>query len=165
MRRAELITGLVVAAIGAYALSLALNMALFGANSVPGPGFFPRLLSGLLLGLGLLLAVNSIRRRAKPADADADQDAERPPNQARRQLRAGSVWLCYALSAPLLTILGFVPATALLVFVLLFAIEGRRNWRSLVAAIVIPVATSALFVDVLTITLPTGLISNGPFGI
>jgi hypothetical protein len=80
-------------------------------------------------------------------------------------MRSGAVWLCYALSAPLLTILGFVPATAVLIFVLLFAIEGRRNWRSLVAAVLIPVATSALFIDVLTISLPSGLLSHGPFGI
>lgn len=161
MRRAELITGLVTAAVGAYALEIALHLALFGSHRVPGPGFFPRLLSSLLMLLGLLLAASSLRRprTGRPADRQAGRA------ELRRELRAGTVWLCFAISAPLLAVLGFVPATALLVFTLLFAVEGRRNWKSVLVAVVIPVATSTLFVSVLTIPLPSGLLSHGPLGI
>jgi putative tricarboxylic transport membrane protein len=160
MRKAELALGLVVAAVGAYALSLALDMAMYSSSHVPGPGFFPTLLSGLLLGLGLLLAVTSLRRKRGTEDAEAPE-----PVNWHRQMRAGAVWLCYAVSIPLLTLLGFVPTGALLVFALLFGVEGRRNWRALAAAILIPVAASVVFVDLLTIPLPQGLISHGPLGI
>jgi putative tricarboxylic transport membrane protein len=168
MRRADLITGLVAAAVGAYALQLAFDLGMYGAHRVPGPGFFPRLLSSLLLGLGLLLAVRSLRRRpvtVQPGTAEGAETTGGYRDEVRRQLRAGSVWLCLVLSVPLLALLGFVPSMALLVFVLLFAVEGRRDWRAVLTAIVIPVACSALFVDLLTIPLPTGLLSHGPLGI
>jgi putative tricarboxylic transport membrane protein len=163
MRRADLVLGLVVAAVGAYALSLALDMAMYGAHRVPGPGFFPTLLAGFLLGLGLLLAATSVRGRRRPSEGDvADPETH---GDWHRQLRAGTVLGCYALSVPLLGLLGFVPTAALLVFVLLFGVEGRRNWRALLASILIPVAASIVFVDLLTIPLPEGLLSHGPLGI
>lgn len=191
MRRADLVTGLVVAGVGAYALSMALDLAMFGAHRVPGPGFLPTLLSVLLLGLGVLLAATSLRSRHAPdaapdtqdqsGDQPGDQPAQQgaagpagqyvreagtePPTERRRILRASTVLLCYAACVPLLTIVGFVVATALLVFALLFGVEGRRNWRATLAAIVIPVATYTLFVDVLTISLPVGLLGPGPLGI
>jgi putative tricarboxylic transport membrane protein len=169
MRRADLALGLVVAAVGAYALSLALDMSMYGANRVPGPGFFPTLLAGLLLGLGLLLAATSVRRRHEPAaDGSAGAAGRADPDSRgdwHRQARAGTVLLCYAVSVPLLGLLGFVPTAALLVFALLFGVEGRRNWGALSAAILIPVAASIIFVDLLTIPLPQGLLSHGPLGI
>jgi hypothetical protein len=163
MRGADLVFGLVVAAVGAYALSLALDMAMYSSSRAPGPGFFPTLLAGLLLGLGLLLAATSVRRRRTPPEGD---DAE-PESRGdwHRQARAGTVLACYALTVPLLGLLGFVPTAALLVFVLLFGVEGRRNWRALAAAVLIPVAASIIFVDLLTIPLPQGLLSHGPLGI
>jgi hypothetical protein len=203
MRRADLILGLVVAAVGAYALALALDLAMFSATGQPGPGFFPRLISALLALLGLLLAAVSLRRRqpaagehaapaasagaATPAiaetataetaaagssadesaegEAEAKSGAEAEPASVRRTLRAGTVWLCFALAMPLLALLGFVPAAAALVFVLLFGVEGRRNWRSVLVAIVIPVAASVVFTKLLSVPLPQGLLSHGPLGI
>ncbi|HEX5493057.1 MAG TPA: tripartite tricarboxylate transporter TctB family protein [Mycobacteriales bacterium] len=181
MRRADLITGLVVAGVGAYALSMALDLAMFGTHRVPGPGFLPTLLSVLLLVLGLLLAATSLRGRPEPAPAvDPPDSSGAPaapggeyvrdpgavaPTEGRRVLRASTVLLCYAACVPLLTVVGFVVATALLIFGLLFGVEGRRNWRATVAAIVIPVATYILFVNVLTISLPVGLLGPGPLGI
>jgi putative tricarboxylic transport membrane protein len=160
MRLTELITGLVVASVGAYALDLALKMSMYGVGGIPGPGFFPRLLSGLLLGLGLLLAAVAVRSRPAPSPGRLSRGEE-----GRRELRAGTVWLCYAACVPLLTLLGFVPTMALLVFALVFGFEKRRTWRGLAVAIVVPVAISAVFVNLLTIPLPEGLISHGPFGI
>jgi putative tricarboxylic transport membrane protein len=197
MRRADLILGLVVAAVGAYALALALDLAMFSATGQPGPGFFPRLISALLALLGLLLAAVSLRRRrpaaaeqaapaasagaATPAIAETataetatagssaderdESEAEAEPASVRRTLRAGTVWLCFALTMPLLALLGFVPAAAALVFVLLFGVESRRNWRSVLVAIVIPVAASAVFTKLLSVPLPQGLLSHGPLGI
>jgi hypothetical protein len=42
MRRLDLITGLVTAAVGALAFWDANDLAMFGENHVPGPGFFPK---------------------------------------------------------------------------------------------------------------------------
>ena len=78
-------------------------------------------------------------------------------------MRAGSVWLIFLISVPILTILGFVPAMAILVAAVLFGVERRLNWRALVVAIVVPVAVYELFVHLLTIPLPVGVFNLGQF--
>lgn len=167
MQRADVVAGTAVAALGAFALVTAVNLAFLSNSGIPGPGFFPTLLSGLLVVLGILLAVLSLRKRAVPADgADVDHAGdvvveERSPRE--RVLRAGTVWICFAVAVPVLTVLGFVPAMAILIAVLLFGVERRLNWRSIVLAVVVPVAVYELFVHLLSIPLPTGLIAIGPF--
>lgn len=169
MQRADVVAGTVIAALGAFALVTALNLAFLSDSGVPGPGFFPTLLSGLLLLLGILLAATSLRSR--PATGvDSDEPARQLPGEVAaegptgtaRVLRAGTVWLCFAISVPILTVLGFVPAMAILIAVVLFGVERRLNWRALVVAIVVPVAVYELFVHLLTIPLPVGLINIGP---
>jgi hypothetical protein len=184
MQRVELVTGSVVAVVGAFALVEGLNLAFLSNSGIPGPGFFPILLSGLLILLGLILAGLSLRRQrvdtesplapvvageatASPAqristvdEATAAQDAK--PSQGRRVLRAGSVWVLFAIAAGVLALLGFAPTVALLIAIVLYGVEGRRDWRPLVLAIVVPVAAYMLFVHVLAIPLPTGLLALGP---
>ncbi|HEX3786297.1 MAG TPA: tripartite tricarboxylate transporter TctB family protein [Pseudonocardiaceae bacterium] len=170
MHRADVVAGAAVAALGAFALVTALNLAFLSNSGVPGPGFFPTLLSGLLVVLGVLLAVFALRTRQVVASGPDTGDVtdvesaegEDEPSQGRRALRAGGVWLCFAVAVPVLTVLGFVPAMAILIAVLLFGVERRYSWRSLVLAVVVPVAVFELFVHVLTIPLPGGLLALGP---
>lgn len=192
MRRADVIAGAVVAMLGAFALLIALNLAFLGTGNIPGPGFFPTLLSALLVVLGVLLAVNSLRpaRVAAPvaivpdveseldgttapvAESDistpdgttvsVDPAGDAQPSGTRRVLRSGTVWLFFLLSVPLLAIVGFVPTMALLVAVLLYGVERRTGWQPLVVAVVIPVGVYELFVHLLSIPLPTGLFNLGP---
>lgn len=165
MRRVDFVLGVVVAVVGACALWMALPLAVITPRSgAPGPGLLPRLLSALLIVLGLLLAVVSVRHSAAAKTEQASSGPDEAPS-TRGLLRAGSVWLCYALAVPLLAVLGFVPAAALLVFVLLFGIEQRRDWWAVAAAILIPVATSVVFVGLLKIQLPQGLLGHWAFGI
>src|ERR1700759_1211831 len=118
MQRADVVAGTAVAALGAFALVTALNLAFLSQSGVPGPGFFPTLLSGLLVVLGIVLAVMSLRRRQESADAaDTDDPARHVPGELvadgpsgrARVMRAGSVWLCFLVAVPVLTYLGFVP--------------------------------------------------------
>jgi hypothetical protein len=167
MQRADVVAGTAVAALGAFALVTALNLAFLSNSGVPGPGFFPTLLSGLLVVLGILLAVISLRKRTATAEAPADHEdsgievEERGPRD--RLIRAGAVWICFAVAVPVLTVLGFVPAMAILIAVLLFGVERRLNWRSIVLAVVVPVGVYELFVHLLSIPLPTGVFAIGPF--
>ncbi|HEX5117539.1 MAG TPA: tripartite tricarboxylate transporter TctB family protein [Pseudonocardiaceae bacterium] len=165
MQRADVVASTAVAALGAFALVTALNLAFLSDSGVPGPGFFPTLLSGLLVVLGVVLGVTSLRRR--PATGTGDE-AEEPtaadsPSARSRVLRAGTVWVCFLIAVPILTYLGFVPAMAILIALLLFGVERRLNWRSLVVAVVVPVGVYELFVHLLSIPLPTGVIAIGPF--
>lgn len=166
MQRADVVAGTVVAALGAFALVTALNLAFLSASGVPGPGFFPTLLSGLLIVLGVLLAVTSVRsRRLDVPVVEPVESADEPetPSVRARVLRAGTVWLCFLVAVPVLAVLGFVPSMAILIAALLFGVERRLNWRSLLVAVVVPVGVYELFVHVLTIPLPTGVIAIGPF--
>lgn len=169
MQRADVVAGVAVAAFGALALVTALNLAFLSTSGVPGPGFFPTLLSALLLLLGVLLGVTSLRRRPEPTDDEAPSRQlpgelveEVGPSGRTRVLRAGTVWLCFAVSVPILAVLGFVPAMAILIALVLFGVERRLNWRALVVAVVVPAAVYELFVHLLTIPLPVGLLNLGP---
>lgn len=170
--RAELVLGVIVTAVGAYALSVALRLTLFGKNHVPGPGLFPTLITIGMLILGVLLAVLSVRDavRSRPAsvaesvEATDDESAAEGASQRQRLLRAGIVFLCYAIVMPLMPILGFVPAAALLVLLVLIGVERRLTWKTPVAAILIPVAAFYLFVRLLSVPLPVGVINLGPLG-
>jgi hypothetical protein len=74
------------------------------------------------------------------------------------------VWVLFVASVPVLSVLGFVPTMVLLMAALMFGVERRRGPRPLFGVIVIPVALYVLFVDLLSIQLPTGLIYLGPLG-
>jgi putative tricarboxylic transport membrane protein len=155
MRRIDLFTGLVTAVVGALAFLDATDLEMFGENHVPGPGFFPKILAALLTVLGLVLAAMSLRPPHPTPDAESDDAAGEPATRGGR-LRAAAVLLAFAVIAPLVAVIGYVPAMVLLVLVVLYGIERRRDFRSLVAALLIPVATYLLFAHVFAIPLPTG---------
>jgi putative tricarboxylic transport membrane protein len=179
MRRADLVLGVVVAVVGALAVEMALHLALFAQSGAPGPGFFPRLIAILLTGLGLILAVTSLRRpRQAEGAGDTASVAEGAGDTVplaegdgtagdgrRRFLRAASLWLLFSLAVPLVAILGFVPASVAFIYVLLFTLEKRRNWRAVAVAIAAPVAVSFIFTVLLKVQLPQGALSHLPLGI
>ncbi len=154
MRRMDLITGLVTAAVGAAAFWDARNLTMFGENSVPGPGFFPKILAGLLVGLGLILAGIAFGEKEPEPVEEEGASGEGPTRSGR--IRAAAVLVAFAIFAPLVAIIGYVPAMVLLVLVVLYGIERRRDFRSLVAALLIPTATYLLFAHAFSIPLPSG---------
>jgi putative tricarboxylic transport membrane protein len=151
MRRMDFYTGLVTAAVGAAATWNARDLSMFGNHNVPGPGFFPKILAGLLIVLGLLLAAIAVREGSEEHEADRDE-----PGAARRMLRPVGVLIVFGVIAPLVAIIGYIPAMVLLVLVILYGIERRRDFRSLLAAVLIPVATYVLFAHLFAIPLPSG---------
>lgn len=153
MRRLDLLTGLVTTVVGALAFWDATGLAMFGDSHVPGPGFFPKILSGLLTALGLTLAGMALRERDEPAAGD--EPAEEGPTRGGR-VRAFAVLVAFGVIAPLVAVVGYVPAMVLLVLVVLYGIERRRDFRSFVAALLIPVATYMLFAHAFSIPLPNG---------
>ena len=151
MRRTDFYTGLVTAAVGAAATWNARNLPMFGDHSVPGAGFFPKILAGLLIVLGLLLAAIAVREKPEEPDADAE-----PVASGRKMLRPAAVLVVFGVIAPLVAFIGYIPAMVLLVLVVLYGIERRRDLRSLLAVVLIPVATYVLFAHLFAIPLPSG---------
>src|SRR6478609_9592427 len=154
MHRMDLTTGLVTAAVGGAAFFDARDLTMFGENSVPGPGFFPKILAGLLVVLGLILAGIALRER-EPEPVEADRVAGEKPSRSGR-IRAAAVLIAFGIFAPLVAVIGYVPAMVLMILVVLYGIERRRDFRSLVAALLIPTATYLLFAHAFSIPLPSG---------
>lgn len=152
MRRADVITGVAVTALGGFALVEAQGLSFYLAH-VPGPGFFPVLLSVLLLALGAALTLVSLVRKKVQPDADADVETATSISEvARVGLVMGGFIACVAL----LTTVGFVPAMTLLALYLGYGVERLRGWAPLVAAVLIAISTYVLFGRLLGVQLPTG---------
>src|SRR5690242_2063372 len=161
MRRVDFCTGVVTAAVGLAALWDTRNLVMFGEHDVPGSGFFPRILAGLLAVLGLVLAGMALREHTAPP-ADPDAIAREDGGSTRhKMLRPVAVLIAFGVIAPLVAVIGYVPAMVLLVLVVLYGLERRRDLRSLVAAVLIPVATFLLFAHAFAIPLPAGPLLAG----
>jgi putative tricarboxylic transport membrane protein len=156
MRRMDFYTGLVTAVVGAAASWEARNLEMFGDHNVPGPGFFPKILAGLLIALGLLLAAMAIREREPAPVDDADLAGDEESSGARGMMRPVAVLVVFAVVAPLVAVIGYIPAMVLLVLIVLYGIERRRDFRSMLVVILIPVATYVLFAHLFAIPLPSG---------
>lgn len=127
------------------------NLAGTGLDGSPGPGFFPRILLGCLLVLGLLLLGSTFLRRSK------DQ------GEAAASEREGSVWkgllmiLLMAAYVTVLQYLGFLLATPPFLAVLLVWVTGRTRWRrAVVTALSVTGVIWLLFDVLLNAHLPAG---------
>ena len=80
--------GLILCAVGSVLLVMSLTgLDYLGANGEPGPGFVPSLVSGVLAGLGLALALIWLIRPPDPSAESAVLSLERAD-----LIRAGAVW-------------------------------------------------------------------------
>ena len=172
MRKADFVFGIVVGLVGVGALILALQMRVF-AGGIPGPGFFPVLVSAGLAVLGAILAWQSLKVRGAEVRAVGAVSAV----EARHRhlstddqggpsfLRTAAVWCGYVIMVPLLYFLGFTLTMMVMLAYLLFIVEGRRSVASAAAVIVVPAAVYTLFADLLQIDLPSGMFHLGLLGI
>ena len=131
MKLGDSLLGTLVAVCGA-----ALVAASFGFREMPGQpisaGFFPRLIGFALVGVGLLLAVSAADRRLVGRSAAF---ARRGPWPAVLLVAGIGLWIL------LVQPMGFVAATALLIFGTGLLLGGRFS----VAAMVAPPAAIVLY--------------------
>ncbi|HXP00179.1 MAG TPA: tripartite tricarboxylate transporter TctB family protein [Luteibacter sp.] len=174
MRRSDAVLGVAVTLIGGGALWMATRMPFYSENT-PGPGFFPVLVSSGLVIMGLILIRQSLRP-SKPEvravgavsqlDREAHGKAPKPPQGAPFiPARPLAVLIGFLACVPLLGVLGFVLTAILLFAYLLFFVEKRRSAGAIAATVTIPVVTWLLFVQLLGIELPNGLLRLGFLGI
>lgn len=116
-----LLPGAAVAAVGAFVGVVALTYPL-GSALRPGPGYFPMIVAGLLILLGIAVAVETRRYGAGDEEAEA-QESWRP------LVATSAALLIFALT---LEPLGYIAASVLLVFVATLG-ERRRNWWTVLA--------------------------------
>ena len=115
-------------------------------DNVPGPGYFPTILSIILILLSVLLIASSGKVENAPLGIFSKKNSI--------VFIAGGVTLAYL---GLIYVFGFLMATPLYLIAILRFFR-MRNWRSVVLTAGITTAASyAIFTTVLEVQLPSGL--------
>ncbi len=142
MRRADLLCGGFLVALGVVSLVEALRV----RDDWQGAKLMPAALAVVLVGLGVGHFVPALAAAERPAWPDA--------SRRRRLALVFGVLVLYAAALPFL---GFLPATALFVLVLLGSL-GDFSWAvTIVMTGAIAIASHVVFKHWLSMPLPSGL--------
>lgn len=148
MNRGEVVSGVVLAALGGYIVSEAARWEYLGPDG-PGPGFFPLWYGAAMIVLSAVLVVQNFLAKATVAG--------RPVNW-REVGRVLIVWAGFVVSVALLKVLGFILSFGLFV---LFMVAGMYR-RPLRVAISVAVGCAAgfylVFPFALDVRLPIGVL-------
>ena len=148
MNRGEVISGVVLAALGGYIVSEAARWEYLGPDG-PGPGFFPVWYGVVMIVLSAALVAQNVLAKAT---------AGGKPVNWREIRRVFIAWAGFVASVLLLKVLGFILSFGIFV---LFIVAGlyRRPWR---VAVSVAVGCAAGFYLVfplaLNVRLPTGIL-------
>ena len=149
-RKGDFWSGMALAALGAYILGQARQWVYMGEEG-PGPGFFPMWYGGAMVVLSLLLVAGAV---LKPG----------PDGKAIRWGEVGRAlicWVAFAACIGLLKTLGFAVAFALLTWFIVAVMYREPQRKAWALAIGGALLFHALFVVVLDIQLPEGLLIAG----
>jgi len=150
MKKADIITGVVLLALSGYVIREARLMPQSGTFG-PGPGFLPLWLGVLLAILAVILLAASWSRRA------TEKDRQSPFPGLKPLLSVGSVILGLACYTLLMETLGFLVDTFLFVAYLLGLVERERWPLTLMVAASTTTALYLIFQVLLTVTLPRNM--------
>jgi putative tricarboxylic transport membrane protein len=154
MRRADRLTGLLLAAFAGYTIAAGWQMG-YWQGRIPGPGFAP-----IWIGGGLALAALFLLFRRSPGTAALQLlqpvPADAPARSGSRELLLGGEIVAATAGALLLAPrVGMMAATAVLLLVLIRLLGGP--WRSAAGtAVLLPAAFYLLFVRWLQVPVPKG---------
>ncbi len=142
--RGDVVSGAVLAALGAYIISEARGWE-YSTQEGPGPGFFPMWYGVAMLVLALVLMVKS-----------AMQPDSGKPVAWSGVARALSVWAVFAIGMGLLKVLGFLLVFALMTLFVVAVMYERPLKVAFAAAIGNAVGFYLLFGLALRLELPVG---------
>jgi len=117
-----------------------------GTLTNPGPGFVPVCLAVALALVALLLLWRALREPATPA----------PPAEPGERWKPVASLIALAAYTFALEPLGFVLATAALLFFFFRVLDGQRWWVALASAVVVSVLSYLIFAHALHVRLPEG---------
>ncbi|MCX7310822.1 MAG: tripartite tricarboxylate transporter TctB family protein [Hyphomicrobiales bacterium] len=140
LRRDHIAGGVFIAA-GAILFAVSGDLP-FGTLASPGAGMMPKLVLGLLMAFGAILALRA---------GESPPLAELPWNDLTHAVTVVAV---SAVAIALYTVIGFVLSVTLLLFVLLYFIERRKLWPALAVSIGVTVVSYLMFSTLLRSPLP-----------
>ena len=154
LRVSDLVSGLVVAAMGLAIFLRAQSFPSVGGVAI-APSFYPGLIGAVLTLLGIVLAASTVlRRRALPIAGSVEW--LRQPQNLVAVLSVPVAILCYGLLSPRL---GFIVTSMLVTTGLLLSFRIRAA-TSLVIAACLTLVLYLVFVRLLHVPLPAGLIEG-----
>ena len=158
MRRGEIVTACVLAALSIYMMwkSAELNIGYIKGTG-PGGGAWPFWLSAMMLASTVAIAINWARRTSPPSQStEPVLDAE-----GRKMLVqvGGGIFVFVAL----IGIISLYGAMAIFLFYYLWFLGRHKLWLSLVISIGMPILFFFIFEGVMRITMPKGLGFTDPF--
>ena len=122
----------------------------------PGEGFFPLAVGIIIMGSSLMLMVSQFR--AFTHEVRKGRETEQQQTKAAELLKVGSYILLVVLYGLSIERIGFLIGTVLFVFLILKIVERQRLKTAVLFTLVVTIASYALFVHVLGVRLPQGLI-------
>ncbi|MEV4391616.1 tripartite tricarboxylate transporter TctB family protein [Nonomuraea sp. NPDC049607] len=150
--RPELGLAVVVLALGVFVVVGTLDVSAAASRLGLGPRFFPMLVGGAMVLIGVFYVIDVLRGGAGDPEESEDADAGAPTDWRSVGLVSG-VFLAFA---ALLDVLGWVIGASLLFFGLSVVLGAEHRLRAAVVAVVLGVTTYLLFVKGLGVSLPAG---------
>lgn len=141
----DILAAVALGALGAYIVRTAIGWD-WMTSSGPGPGFFPVLYGGAMIGLALVLLL----RASMQVRSSEDEDIW------RRSGRSFGLWLVFIAGVALLPIVGYSVVMAVLTLFIATVLYRRSFGRALIAAILVPAGFHLIFVTLLGVELPLG---------
>lgn len=149
MRRADIVGGVMTILFGIFAITQAAQLE-YWSQFGPGPGFVPLWSSVIVLGGGILLFIQAVRKRAKTA----------PPlgsEKIRGLVVVGIVTLLTMVAALMMSYVGFTASMFIYVTILVSGI-GKHRWHvGLVTGAITAVSFYVLFAKWLQVPLSKGI--------
>ena len=152
-KKRDIIPGIIWIIIGLTVMMVSHGMSL-GTLQTPGPGLFPFLLGSLLLIVSLSIFINSLNV-TKKISVGTDETGIWSGIEYKKVLIIVASLVGYAL---LLVKLGFLITAFLFLFVLFSVFDSRRWILTLVVSLITISITYTLFVLILQVELPPGLL-------
>ncbi|TDD07683.1 tripartite tricarboxylate transporter TctB family protein [Nonomuraea deserti] len=150
--RPELGLALVVLVLGVLVVVGTLDVSAAASQLGLGPRFFPMLVGGAMVLIGLFYVADVVRGGRGDPEESEDVDVDAPADWRSVGLVSG-IFLAFS---ALLNVLGWIIGASLLFFGLAVALGAEHKLRAAVIAVVVGVATYLLFVKGLGVSLPGG---------
>ncbi|TDE59439.1 tripartite tricarboxylate transporter TctB family protein [Nonomuraea mesophila] len=150
--RPELGLALVVLVLGVLVVVGTLDVSAAASQLGLGPRFFPMLVGGAMVLIGLFYVADVLRGGRGDPEESEDIDADAPADWRSVGLVSG-IFLAFS---ALLNVLGWIIAASLLFFGLAVVLGAEHKPRAAVIAVVMGIATYLLFVKGLGVSLPGG---------
>jgi putative tricarboxylic transport membrane protein len=154
--RPELGLAAVVLGLGVFVVIGTLDVSAAASQLGVGPRFFPMLVGGAMVVIGLFYVIDVVRGGRGDPEESEDVDVEAPTDWRSVGLVSG-IFLAFAV---LLNVLGWIIGASLLFFGLSVALGAEHKLRAAGVAVVVGVATYLLFVKGLGVSLPNGPLSG-----